>query len=185
MNETKRYLCLSLSQRKDALSNGAVFVRGNVFTGEKSHWEIPEESEDVRFCPEVLSEYSQEVVFEKQEKEKQLYEKWDVLLNEGCTLMIAKALKEIGIPEDVAQRIRMLKILGTYSKEQFYISWEYLIAYSESFNAIYGWEKFTEITESKNIGKKDYRIDIETNGLTEEEKAFVKYVLPIGERELC
>ena len=94
-------------------------------------------------------------------------------------------MKDIGVPEDTEQRIKMLKILNTVSKDQFYVSWEYLIMYSESFNDVYGWEQYMDLAERKNLGKKDYRVEIEQNGLTEEEKAFVRYIFPIGERDQC
>lgn len=185
MVEEKQTLLVSYEQRQDALSNGAIFVRGDFFTGEKSHWEIPVEKEDARLNENALQKYQESVVLEQQKKSQELYLQWKNILDDGCTLFIAKALKDIGVPEDINQRIKMLRILNTVSKDQFYVSWEYLTMYSESFNAVYGWEQYMELAERKNLGKTDYLLEIEQNGLTEEEKAFVRYIFPIGEREQC
>ena len=174
-------LCITYNQRNDIKKKGATFVRGNFFTNEKSYWKI-DTDENKNINQNALLEYSQAVVSEKKEEEAALYQKWENLLEEGCTLYIAKALHDIGVPKDIAQRVQMLQILNTVSKDQYRISWEYLIEYSDSFKETYGWDNYLELAERKNLGKKDYRVEIETNGLTAEEKAFVRYLFPIGER---
>lgn len=173
-------LCITYEQRKDLIQKGAIFVRGNFFTNEKSYWKM-DTSENKNADQNVLLEYTQTIIQEKEEEEAILYQKWENILEEGCTLYIAKALKDIGVPKNIAQRVQMLQILNTISEDQYTITWEHLIKYSKSFNEVYGWDKYLKLAEEKDLGKKDYRVEIETNGLTAEEKAFVRYLFPLGE----
>lgn len=177
MEVKEEILCLTYNQRKEAIRNGAIFTRGNFFSNTKSIWKMDKEKSS-----DSLLAYSKTIIEEQKEEETIFYQKWEEILEEGCTLLITKALKDIGVPKDLAQRIQMLQILNTISKDQYRISWEALIDYSDSFNEIYGWNRYMKIAEEKNLGKKDYRIEIETNGLTAEEKAFVKFIFPIGDR---
>jgi len=171
-----KLLTIPFSQRAVAFENGAVFVRGDFFKGTKNTWEMSSSSEEE---PTSLAEYQQEVVEERINKEKENFEIWRPFLEERCTLDIAKALGTYGVPLDKQQRVQMLKILNAKEPGQYRITWEHLITYSPDFAEKYGWDKYMEIAKEKNLGRGDYLVEVESNGLTEEEKALVLFIFPL------
>ena len=168
-------LTVPFLEKAKAIQNGATFQRGDYFSGKQNGWFAEEElSEDK--TESLCSQFGEEKKLQLN-KEQELENKWQVVLNEGSTAKMALMLKKNGLPVKELQRVQMLQLFRNPKAGELYIPWDSLINYSSEFAEKYSWENVEEIMTRNHMGA-NFKEELQTCPLTEEEKTLLSYVIP-------
>lgn len=103
---------------------------------------------------------------------------WSELLAAEDTLRIALAIRDSGMPPSEEERECLFKILSRRKPGDYPVTYEGMLECSELFAESYSMEYAENLVKSCTFGQKFYADEIRESDLTNEQKAFLMFVLP-------
>ena len=105
---------------------------------------------------------------------------WDEVLNqETSNLMLLLYLDKYGLPEDTNERTRLLALFNRKNLNNYPLSYEAVCQYNEEFARKYNPEILTNLIRHSIFGQREYKEELMSSDLTNEEKAILLFALPL------
>ena len=106
---------------------------------------------------------------------------WSELLSDDVDkLYLLLKLKADGLPTNVEDRVTLLQRLSGRANGTYPIRYDDICRYSSEFAEVYSEERVLGLIQTCIMGRKSYDEEIRESSLSDEEKALLIMILPIG-----